>query len=114
MLKQIVVKEKMILVKHQGKVKYLELECNFCHRHFDKQESYVRKQSRMRKSACCFCSIACRLNYYKKDQKSPNPSIKSEKVEKKQIIVEKSEDKKDTKKRPPITTFLRKFFGLDY
>lgn len=114
----------MIPVKHHGKVKYLELECNFCHKHFDKQESYVRKQSRMRKSACCFCSIACRLNYYKKDQKSHFPSAKTAKVANKQTTaenkpssvkeVDKSDGKKDKKKRPPITGFLRRFFGLDY
>ncbi|MCJ7740287.1 hypothetical protein MUP32_03135 [Candidatus Microgenomates bacterium] len=64
MLKQILVDSINLPVKYHNKIKFLIFECNHCHKHFKKQESYYRKQLKRRKIACCFCSPKCRSRYF--------------------------------------------------
>lgn len=63
MLTQIIKGEKFIPIKFHGNVKHLVFACNVCGKEFVKPESYFKKQSKMRKHACCFCSPKCRSQY---------------------------------------------------
>lgn len=71
MLKQTIKGEKSLKVKYHGEVKFLIFECNSCHKNFEKQESYFRKQSKTRQTACCFCSPECRTEYFTKNKNVP-------------------------------------------
>lgn len=63
MLKQIIVGSEDKKIKFHGYIKYIIFECNKCHKHFSKQESYYKKQLKNRKGACCFCSPRCRSRF---------------------------------------------------
>jgi len=64
MIKQLIVGSQYLPVKYHGKVKFLTFECNFCHKTFSKMESYARKQVKIHRNACCFCSPVCRTKYF--------------------------------------------------
>lgn len=66
MPKQIVIGTEDRPIKYHGQVKFVVFECNNCHKHFAKQESYFRKQLKTRENACCFCSAGCRTTYHAK------------------------------------------------
>ncbi len=69
MLKQIILGTREESVKYHGRVKFLVFQCNFCRREFSKMESYARKQVKIHRNACCFCSPACRVQYFKNKSK---------------------------------------------
>lgn len=70
MLRQKIVGSEMRAVKYHDKVKFLHFECNNCHKTFAKLESYSRKQLKIHKNACCFCSPDCRTKYFKRLKKA--------------------------------------------
>ncbi len=63
MLTQIIKGEELLPIKFHGEVKHLIFECNQCHENFVRPQSYLRKQSKKRAHACCFCSPRCRSKY---------------------------------------------------
>ncbi|KKS96478.1 MAG: hypothetical protein UV73_C0010G0063 [Candidatus Gottesmanbacteria bacterium GW2011_GWA2_43_14] len=65
MLQQTILGTEMRQVKYHGKVKFLLFKCNNCRKSFSRMESYCRKQVKIHKNACCFCSPECRTNYFK-------------------------------------------------
>jgi len=67
MLKQMVIGVNEKPVKYHGLVKFVVFECNNCHKQFEKQESYFKKQMKTRDNACCFCSPRCRSLYLTKN-----------------------------------------------
>src|SRR3989338_35395 len=64
MLTQKIIGTEYKKVKYHGSVKFLIFECNFCSKRFSKMESYCRKQLKIHKNACCFCSPLCRNKYF--------------------------------------------------
>ncbi|OGG22045.1 hypothetical protein A3J20_02770 [Candidatus Gottesmanbacteria bacterium RIFCSPLOWO2_02_FULL_42_29] len=65
-LQQKILGTEMRQVKYHGNVKFLIFECNNCLKPFSRMESYSRKQVKIHKNACCFCSPECRTSYFKK------------------------------------------------
>jgi hypothetical protein len=62
---QIIKKSEYRPIKYHGQVKFLVFECNNCHKEFSRQESYARKQVKIHKNACTFCSPLCRTAFFK-------------------------------------------------
>ena|SRR3990167_7469310 len=56
-------------IKYHGLVKFLIFECNNCRKSFSKMESYSKKQLKIHKNACCFCSADCRNDYFNQKTK---------------------------------------------
>jgi len=65
MLKQIILGTRYERVKYHSQVKYIVFQCNYCGKEFARMESYARKQVKIHKNACCFCSPGCRVKYFK-------------------------------------------------
>lgn len=80
MLKQKIIGTEYKKIKYHGEVKHLLFECNNCHKQFSKMESYCRKQVKIHKNACCFCSPNCRNQYFKKLGNSKKTVVKSSPV----------------------------------
>ncbi|OGG03660.1 hypothetical protein A2W14_04055 [Candidatus Gottesmanbacteria bacterium RBG_16_37_8] len=74
MLTQKIIGTQYKKVKYHGQVKFLIFECNNCHKHFSKMESYSKKQLKIHKHACCFCSPKCRDAYFRKQNKQKSKS----------------------------------------
>jgi len=66
MLTQKIIGTEYKKVKYHGQIKYLIFECNNCGKQFSKMESYAKKQLRIHKHACCFCSPDCRNKFFNK------------------------------------------------
>lgn len=64
MLTQKIIGTEYKTVKYHGNVKFLIFECNNCSKQFSKMESYSKKQLKIHKNACCFCSPNCRNIYF--------------------------------------------------
>lgn len=77
MLTQKIIGSEYKKVKYHGMVKFLIFKCNNCRKKFSKMESYSKKQLKIHKNACCFCSASCRNNYF--NNKSPQKSKASSK-----------------------------------
>ena len=66
MLTQKIIGTEYKKIKYHGQVKFLIFECNNCRKKFSKMESYCKKQLKIHKHACCFCSPKCRDQYFRK------------------------------------------------
>ena len=64
MLNQKIIGTEYKKVKYHVQVKFIIFECNNCRKHFSKMESYCRKQLKIHKNACCFCTPNCRNEYF--------------------------------------------------
>ena len=115
MIKQLIKGSEKRAVKYHGEVNFLIFECNFCHKSFSKMESYARKQVRIHRNACCFCSPACRTKFFAKslprgpmakEQVGPSPVIHAQATPTDTVVVQELH-----KSEKGLKGFLGKLFG---